>query len=101
MAGLDPIRRERSPWRVWLAVLCAVLVIVAGAAQVIHMHADGTDTHANCSLCTAAHVSVQVAATPAPMVPLVVSALADSRQQPRPFDPVSHFALFTRPPPAA
>jgi hypothetical protein len=101
MAAMTPKRRDGATWRILLAVLCAVLVVVAGAAQVIHMHADGTDTHADCSLCAAAHLSVHVATAPAPLALLVVSAMPGSRQRRRPVIPVSHFALFTRPPPAA
>ena len=101
MASSAPKRRDRATWRILLALLCAVLVMVAGTAQVLHIHADGTDTHANCSLCAAAHVGVQIASTPAPSATLQVSALPDLRETPRPVNPVSVFALFTRPPPAA
>jgi hypothetical protein len=100
MAGASTKARTRSTWRVLLALVCVLLVAVAGTVQVAHTHADGTDTHADCSLCAAAHVTVQLVQTPAPApVARVVSVL---EALPRCVVPtaLSTFALFTRPPPA-
>ena len=93
--------RVGHPWRVFLAFVCLLLVVVAGSVQVAHTHADGAVTHADCSLCAAVHITVQVAQSPAPPISVaVVTAL-------EPYSPyvlpvaLSTFALFTRPPPAA
>ncbi len=101
MAGKSPVRSSTAAWRVLLALLCVLLVIVAGTAQSIHMHADGTDSHANCSLCATAHVSVHVAPALAPSFSSAASAILDFCQDDQPSNPLSIFALFTRPPPAA
>lgn len=101
MADIALRRRDGTALKIFLALLCVVLVMLAGTAQVLHMHADGTDTHANCSLCAAAHVGVQVTSAPVPSATLEVSARQEVRDTPRPANRVSAFALFTRPPPAA
>ena len=91
----------KSPWRVLLALVCVLLVMVAGTVQVAHSHADGADTHADCSLCAAAHITVHMVQTPAQAPPVAVVTLLE-------FEPPSvlpialcTFALFTRPPPVA
>lgn len=102
MPGLDPIRPRGSAWKLVVALLCVVLAVLAGTAQVVHMHADGTDTHADCSLCAAAHVGVQAAVqvqAVAPPVRLVQAV--EFRLQPRPARLDLGFALFDRPPPVA
>jgi hypothetical protein len=90
-----------SAWTTFLVFVCILLVAVAGTVQVAHSHADGADTHADCSLCTAAHVIVHLVQTPipAPSVAVVIQVEAD----PPTVLPValSTFALFIRPPPAA
>jgi hypothetical protein len=81
--------------------LCVLLVVVAGTVLVVHMHADGTDTHANCSLCAAAHVSVQGVQQQVFTPPVqMVRALELKRQSRAPSTELS-FALFNRPPPVA
>ena len=94
------LRSRTTTWRVLLAILCVVLAIVAGTAQVVHTHADGTDTHADCSLCAAAHVTVQTVQTPVLARPVAVTFVFEPRPQPRPASRLFDFALFTRPPPA-
>ena len=91
----------RQPWRIFLALLCVLLVVVAGIVQVAHIHADGAVTHADCSLCVAAHVTVHLVQRPAPAPSVVVVAVTETA--PLSFLPaaLSTFALFTRPPPAA
>lgn len=85
-----------------MAVLCVVLAVLAGTVQIVHLHADGTDTHANCSLCAAAHLSVQgvhqQVFTPPPV--RMVRAVELKRQSRTATTDLS-FALFHRPPPAA
>lgn len=91
---------HRHPWRVFLALACVLLVVVAGTVQVAHTHADGAVTHADCSLCVAAHIAVHLAETPVPAPSVAVSS--ELVTEPRSILPaaLSTFALFTRPPPA-
>ena len=90
-----------SPWRVLLALVCVLLVVVAGTVQVAHSHADGAVTHADCSLCAAAHISVNLVQTPVEAPPVaVVTALEAEPPAVLPIA-LSTFALFTRPPPVA
>jgi hypothetical protein len=92
--------RAGQSWRIFFALLCVLLVVVAGTVQVAHTHADAA-THADCSLCVAAHVSVHLVQTPVPAPSVAVFATLDT--EPHSFLPaaLSTFALFTRPPPAA
>ena len=88
-----------STWRVLLALMCVLLVVVAGTVQVAHTHADAA-THADCSLCVAAHVTIHLVETPAPApTAAVVTVLETLPPVVRP-TALSTFALFTRPPPA-
>lgn len=84
-----------------LAILCVLLVVVAGTAQVAHSHADGTDTHADCSLCVAAHVTVHIAKTPAPARPVAVVARVEALLQAVLPSALTPFSLYIRPPPVA
>lgn len=83
----------------WLALLCVLLLVFIGAVQAVHLHTDGTDTHANCSLCVVAHVTVQTLAAFAAPAPIVSRARAERASRPRPSSRPPVFALFTRPPP--
>jgi hypothetical protein len=87
--------------RILLAVLCVLLVVVFGVVQVAHTHSDGAATHADCGLCVAAHVSVQVAYAPAAAPPVVVFTAVETVPASVTPPSLSTFALFTRPPPAA
>jgi hypothetical protein len=91
--------RTRSTWRIFLALVCVLLVVVAGTAQVAHTHADAA-THADCSLCVAAHVIVHLVATPAPAPTAAVVAVLECLPPVARPTALSTFALFTRPPPA-
>ena len=86
-------------WSVAVAVLCALLVVFAGVVQVAHMHADQTATHADCSLCVAAHITVQLVPSPAPAPALHIVTAVDSEPACARATALSAFALFTRPPP--
>jgi hypothetical protein len=96
-----PRQSTRSSWRLLLALFCVLLIVVAGAVQVAHTHADSADSHADCSLCAAAHVTLHLVPTPAPAPTVaVVTALESLRPVVVP-SVLSTFALFTRPPPAS
>ena len=100
--GLDRrISRVTHSWRVLLALTCILLVVVAGTVQVAHSHTDGADTHANCSLCAAAHVTVHMVQTPAPAPAASVVTVLESLPPAVLPSALSTFALFTRPPPIA
>ena len=101
MGGNHQRQNARSTWRRLLALLCIVLVAVAGTVHVAHTHADGADTHADCSLCAVAHVTVQLAQNPAPAPPVMVFAVFEDLPLAVVSSALSTFALFTRPPPAA
>jgi hypothetical protein len=101
MAGTRHEERTRSTWRILLALVCVLLVAVAGTVQVAHTHADGTDTHADCSLCAAAHITVHLAQTPVPAPSAAVVTLLEALPLSVLPSVLSTFALFTRPPPVA
>lgn len=102
MGFSDQQRRAKHPWRIILALVCMLLVLVTGTVQVAHTHADGADTHANCSLCAVAHVTVHLAQTPAPtQAPAAVVTMLQALPPASIASALSTFALFTRPPPAA
>ena len=80
-------------------ILCVLLVAVLGTVQVAHTHADGSATHADCSLCAAAHIAVHVEQTPAPAPAAAVVAVQHAPLPAILPSSLSTFALFTRPPP--
>jgi hypothetical protein len=92
--------RTGRSWRIFFALLCVLLVVVAGTVEVAHTHADAV-THADCSLCVAAHVTVQLVQTPAPAPAVAVVATLETEPLAVLPAALSTFALFTRPPPAA
>src|ERR1035441_9605061 len=91
--------RTQSSWSILLALVCVLLVAVAGTAQVAHIHADGTDNHADCSLCAAAHITVHPTQAPVPAHRAVVVTALEAFPPPILPSRLSTFALFTRPPP--
>jgi hypothetical protein len=90
--------RAEAPWRILLALLCVLLVVVLGAVQVAHTHADGAD-HADCALCAAAHVSVHPIHAPSPAPATAVVATLEALPPAVLPRALATFALFTRPPP--
>ena len=100
MGGKHIRQNAHSSWRFLLALLCVLLVVVAGTAQVAHAHADGAVNHADCSLCVAAHATVHFVQTPAPAPPAMVVAVLEALPLAATPSALSTFALFTRPPPA-
>jgi hypothetical protein len=88
----------RKPWRLLLGLLCVALVLMMGTMAAIHTHTGHAD-QANCSLCVAAHMAVDVAAAPpqisvSPVDAKVETPVTVVRAQTR-----CRSALFTRPPP--
>jgi hypothetical protein len=101
MGGKNQQQRARYSWRLLLAILCVVLVVCTGTVQVAHTHADGADTHADCSLCAIAHIAVHMTQTPTAAPPVVVVAVLQALPPVLLPNALSTFALFTRPPPVA
>lgn len=97
--SLGPKPNAQGSWRIFLALLCVLLVLATGTIQAVHSHAVGDISHADCALCLTAHVAVEVAQPP---VALFVSSVVSAVEV---FDPSTRmktfftFALFTRPPP--
>jgi len=87
-------------WRLILGLLCIALVIFGVTVSLAHGHEQDNVSHADCGLCAAAHVAVQLAAAPA-LVPVaqVFTRVETYIPEARPRT-LSRFALFTRPPPA-
>jgi hypothetical protein len=87
-------------WRQLLAILCVGLVVCFATIQVVHTHPDHAASHADCSLCVAAHATA--VATAPPIVVIVVSIVSRVEIA----SPVTRpaalltFSLFIRPPPA-
>jgi hypothetical protein len=90
-----------SPWKSFLGVLCIALVLIGSTLSVAHSHAHAVDEHGTCGLCVSAHMAAHLAA-PAPQIVLtqVFIDLEPAAPVARPRT-VPHFALFSRPPPAA
>jgi len=99
MGFIDRQSRGAYSWRLLLAILCVLLVVVTGAVQAAHIHSDGADSHANCSLCATAHVAVHLVQTPVPARAVTVCAVLHSLLPSVLSSGLSTFALFNRPPP--
>ena len=97
--GQTRLQSRSERWRVLLAVLCVLLVVVSGTVQVAHNHAGRSTAHADCSLCATAHITVHLAKTPAPVPAGWVIVKVEPRTALVVRSPLSTFALFTRPPP--
>lgn len=89
----------QSPWRLLLALLCVFLVVAAGTIQVVHAHPCEI-SHADCALCTTAHVTVQVVEPPVTLLVTAVVTQIEAFVPPMRRRTFATFALFTRPPPA-
>jgi hypothetical protein len=93
--------RERHPWRLAIALCCALLLVFAATIQIAHVHSAEGASHTGCALCATAHVVISPA-TPATIplaarqttVPVVDLQPAFARR-------FSGFSLYTRPPPVA
>ena len=98
MGRIDTQHRTGPSWRILLAFLCVMLVVVLGTMQVAHTHADGAD-HADCALCSAVHITVHPVHSPPPTPTTSVVAVLEALPQSILSISVAIFALFMRPPP--
>ena len=48
----------RRPWRLALALCCALLLVFAATVQIAHVHSAEGVSHAGCALCATAHVVI-------------------------------------------
>jgi hypothetical protein len=89
----------RHPWRLALALCCALLLVFGATIQIAHVHSTEGVSHAGCALCATAHVVISPAAPVA--VPLAArqttAPVVDL--QPAFARRFSDFSLYTRPPP--
>jgi hypothetical protein len=92
---------KRQNFQYLVTLLCVLLILFVGVAQVLHSHTPDEATNANCSLCAVAHVSVL--ATPVQATPVIAEVVLPVA----PPDPVApprrslSFNLYVRPPPVA
>jgi len=95
----DSARRNGTAG-VLLSLLCVLLILLAAAAQVNHVHPDNSKTASHeCSICSVAHSGAFVNAVYQPVPVFVPSVLAPRPQELlKPFFFVSH--LYIRPPPS-
>ena len=82
-----------------LIVLCIGLLLSAGFIAATHGHADGA-SHADCGLCTTAHVGIIAAAAEVLVTVPQVFDKIEFDLPPAPHRELVRFELFTRPPPA-
>jgi hypothetical protein len=100
MVGKYTASHVRSPWKVFLGVLCIALVVVGGVLYVSHSHTDGKAHHPDCGLCVSSRMAVTVSAPPPQLILVHDSTYVEV---PRPVARLHlspEFALFSRPPPA-
>jgi L-asparagine transporter-like permease len=94
------ILQNHERWSAVVSVLCIVMMVLVGTAQVIHSHPDSEKSARHtCSICSTPNAKLNTShSSPVPVMvaaPIVsVEALA-----PRIFRPVT--SNFVRPPPAA
>jgi hypothetical protein len=89
----------RCPWKVALALCCALLLVFGATVQVAHVHTAADMSHAGCALCATAHVVISPAApvtVPLPARQLTVQVVDLQPTFARQF---LDFSLYTRPPP--
>jgi len=96
----QPKNAKVTQWRLILGLLCIALVIFGVTVSLAHGHEQESVSHADCGLCAATHVAVQLSAAPA-LVPVaqVFTRVEIYIPAARPRN-LARFALFTRPPPA-
>jgi hypothetical protein len=93
--------REQHPWRLALALCCALLLVFAATIQIAHVHSAEGVSHTGCALCGTAHAVISPA-TPA-AVPLAARQTTAPviDLQPAFARGFSDFSLYNRPPPVA
>ena len=86
--------------RIVLALACVLLVVLSGTVQVAHSHVGGDDSHASCSLCATAHVTVHLIQAQAPAPAARVVARVEVRLPAELPSGPTVFSHFSRPPPS-
>ena len=97
--SLGPKSNMQSSWRIFLALLCVLLVLATGSIQAVHSHPVGEISHADCALCVTAHVAVEVAQPPVTLAVASVVSAIEVFEPPTRMKTFFTFALYTRPPP--
>jgi hypothetical protein len=97
--SLRPKRNAQGSWRIFLTLLCVLLVLAIGAIQAVHSHPVGDISHADCALCITAHVAVEVAQPPVALVVASVVSAVEVYYSSTRTKTFFTFALYTRPPP--
>jgi len=99
MLGRNTSLRAFPRWKLLLGLLCVALVILGGTLAATHTHDRENSIHADCSLCVAAHVTVQLAPQqPVLTLTRVFTRVESTRAVRRPHLELA-FDLYTRPPP--
>ena len=63
------LRKLTCSFQSVVALLCIFLILIVGAAQLLHNHSAGDETvNSSCSLCAVAHLAANSAPTPAGLV---------------------------------
>ena len=91
----------RHPWKVVLALCCALLLVFGATVQVAHVHTAADVSHAGCALCVTAHVVISPAAPVTVPLPARQMAAPVVDLQPTFARRFLDFSLYTRPPPVA
>ena len=98
MQDIGTKRASQPKLRVLFVTLCAILVLLAVPAQLMHVHADGLE-HPDCAVCHSAH---QVVEPPAPqfiqqvVLPSTRVAVLDEQMH---REHTFSFSHWNRPPP--
>ena len=99
MHDMQGKEHARHPWRIALALCCALLLIFGATIQVAHVHTAAELSHAGCALCATAHVVISPAApvaAPLAVIQRVTPVVDLQTTLPQRF---LDFSLYTRPPP--
>src|SRR5277367_975274 len=89
----------RHPWKVALALCCALLLLFGATVQIAHVHTSADVSHAGCALCATAHVVISPAAPLTVPLPAGQMAAPVVDVQPTFARRLLDFSLYTRPPP--
>jgi hypothetical protein len=89
----------RRPWKIALALCCALLLVFGATVQLAHIHTAAGASHAGCALCATAHVVISPAAPMTVPLPARQMAVPVVDLQPTFARRFLDFSLYTRPPP--
>ena len=89
------------PWRMALALCCALLLIFGATIQVAHVHTPAEISHSGCALCATAHAVISPAEPVTAPLPARAAETKVVQVQPRFTRLLPDFSLYTRPPPVA